>query len=78
MASASLNINVNEKRMLNKSEAAVYSGLPQKQFRTTCPVQPIEIHAGKALWDKRDLDRWIDAMKEGVEMASQDAILGKL
>jgi predicted alpha/beta hydrolase family esterase len=33
---------------------------------------------GTVLWDKRDLDKWIDAMKEGAEMATQDAILGKL
>ncbi len=26
----------------------------------------------------QDLDNWIDAMKEGAEMATQDVILGKL
>lgn len=78
MATASLTINVNEKRMLKQSEAAVYTGLPQTLFKKACPVQPVEIKPGKVLWDKRDLDKWIDAMKEGAEMATQDAILGKL
>ncbi len=78
MASASLNITVTEKRMLNQSEAAGYTGLPVKHFKATCPVQPVEMRPGSILWDKRDLDQWIDAMKEGAEMATQDAILGKL
>ncbi len=78
MANASLTINVNEKRMLKQSEAAVYTGLPPKLFKTTCPVQPIEMRPGTVLWDKRDLDNWIDAMKEGAEMATQDVNLGKL
>jgi hypothetical protein len=78
MANASLNITVIEKRMLKQSEAANYIGLPEKLFKTTCPVQPIEIRPTMLLWDKRDLDKWIDAMKEGAEMATQDAILSKL
>ncbi len=78
MANASLSITVIEKRMLKQSEAANYIGLPEKLFKTTCPVQPIEIRPSMLLWDKRDLDKWIDAMKEGAEMATQDAILSKL
>ena len=78
MANASLSISVNEKRMLKQAEAADYTGLPAKHFKATCPVQPVEMRPGTVLWDKRDLDRWIDGMKEGAEMATQDAILGKL
>lgn len=78
MANANLNISVIEKRMLKQAEAADYTGLPNKHFRATCPVQPVEMRPGMPLWDKRDLDKWIDAMKEGAEMATQDAILGKL
>ncbi|WP_319826063.1 hypothetical protein [Thalassovita sp.] len=78
MANANLNITVTEKRMLKQSEAADYTGLPVKHFKVACPVQPIEMRPGTILWDKRDLDKWIDAMKEGTEMATQDAILGKL
>jgi len=78
MANANLNISVIEKRMLKQAEAADYTGLPVKHFKATCPVQPVEMRPGTVLWDKRDLDKWIDAMKEGAEMATQDAILGKL
>ena len=78
MASANLNISVIEKRMLKQSEAADYTGLPIKHFKAICPVQPVEMRPGNVLWDRRDLDKWIDAMKEGAEMATQDAILGKL
>ncbi|QGX97191.1 hypothetical protein EI983_02405 [Roseovarius faecimaris] len=78
MANANLNICVLEKRLLSQTEAAAYTGLPIKYFKTTCPVQPLEIRLGTKSWDKRDLDRWIDTMKEGAEMATQEAILGKL
>lgn len=78
MANANLNISVIERRMLKQSEAADYTGLPVKHFKTTCPVHPVEMRPGMSLWDKRDLDKWIDAMKEGAEMATQDAILSKL
>ncbi|MFZ5964730.1 hypothetical protein ACOXXX_17440 [Thalassococcus sp. BH17M4-6] len=78
MAAANLNISVVDKRMLNQGEAANYTGLPVKHFKASCPVQPVEMRPGTVLWDKRDLDKWIDAMKEGSEMATQDAILGKL
>lgn len=46
--------------------------------KATCPVQPVEMRPRTILWDKRDLDKWIDAKKEGAEMATQDAILGML
>lgn len=78
MGSANLNISVIEKRMLKQTEAADYTGLPLKYFKLTCPVQPVEMRPGTILWDKRDLDAWIDSMKEGAEMATQSAILQKL
>lgn len=78
MSSANLNISVVEKRMLKQSEAASYTGLAVKHFKATCPVQPIELRPGTVLYDKRDLDVWIDSMKTGAELASQDAILGRL
>lgn len=78
MSNASLNISVVEKRMLMLSEAASYTGLPTKHFKSVCPVQPFELQPGKVLWDKRDLDKWIDGMKIGTEASTQEAILGKL
>ena len=62
MSSASLNISVVEKRMLKQSEAASYTGLPVKHFKSTCPVQPIELRHGTLLYDKHDLDQWIDGL----------------
>lgn len=78
MGNASLNISVVEKRMFSASEAADYTGIPKKHFKATCPVQPIEMRPGTVLWDKRDLDVWIDGMKSGAELATHDAILDKL
>jgi len=78
MGNTNLNISVVEKRMLNQAEAAAYTGLPLKHFKASCPVQPCELHPGRKAWDKRELDRWIDAMKEGAELATNDAILGRL
>jgi predicted alpha/beta hydrolase family esterase len=75
---ANLNISVVEKRIFTLAEAASYTGLPTKHFKASCPVRPVEMRPGTVHWDKRDLDQWIDAMKEGAEMATQDAILGKL
>lgn len=78
MSSASLNISVVEKRMLKQSEAASYTGLAVKHFKTFCPVQPIELRPGTLVYDKHDLDNWIDALKTGNELASQDAIVSRL
>lgn len=78
MTAHTLNIVALEKRMLNKTEAANYTGLSARHFKAICPVHPVEMRPNTLLWDKRDLDRWIDGMKEGADMATQDAILGKL
>ena len=77
MADAKLNITVLEKRMLKQGEAAEYTGIPAKYFKVSCPVQPIEIRPGTNLWDKRDLDHWIDAIKGGRD-ESQNDILARL
>jgi len=78
MPSANLNISVIERRMLSQAEAAHYTGLAARYFKAVCPVPPVEMRPGKFLWDKRDLDKWIDAKKEGAEVATQSAILAKL
>ena len=78
MATASLNISVTEKRMMNEAEAANYCGLAAKHFKNFCPVAPVPL-AGKVLrFDKRDLDHWIDSEKTGAAETSQSAILGPL
>lgn len=78
MPSTNLNITVIEKRLLRKAEAAEYVGLAQKHFSVHCPVQTIELRQGEIRWDKRDLDRWIDGMKDGADASDRDEILGRL
>ena len=60
MTTTNLNINVVDKRMFKQSEAASYAGLPVKHFKAACPVRPVELIRGARLWDRRDLDLWID------------------
>ena len=78
MPDAKSNITVLEKRMLKQSEAAEYTGIPAKHFKSSCPVQPLEIRPGTTLWDKRDLDRWIDTMKAGAIAENTHDILARL
>jgi hypothetical protein len=77
MATASLNISVTEKRMMNESEAASYCGLPVKHFKSTCPVPLVNL-AGRQVYDKRDLDQWIDTEKAGGTDTSRASILARL
>ena len=78
MASATLNLSVVEKRMLSTSDAAAYCGIPVKHFKKFCPVAPMQIAGKFELYDKRDLDDWIDSEKTGYGTWSQAAILEKL
>jgi hypothetical protein len=64
--------------MLSATEAVAYCGLTSKHFKSLCPVQPISMGGRVTVWDKRDLDQWIDTEKDGYADASHDAILGKL
>lgn len=74
----SLNITVVEKRMLRAAEAASYCGLAAKHFKAVCPVAPVELRPGEMLYDRRDLDRWIDNAKTGAHEAEHATILRKL
>lgn len=78
MGSASLNISVVEKRMYRLSEAAAYCGLAVKHFKALCPILPVTLREGADLYDKRDLDHWIDTVKEGGEPQTHDDILARL
>jgi len=57
---ATITVVFREKRLLTRSEAASYMNLPETAFEDVCPVPPLEILAGEKLWDKRELDEWID------------------
>ena len=76
MASATLNLTVVHRRMMTEAEAASYSGLPRKHFLASCPVQPVELYPGAILYDRNDLDHWIDTIKGGDDDAQ--AILARL
>lgn len=78
VSTASLNVTVIEKRMLRENEAAIYIGLAVKHFKADCRVRPIELRAGAKLWDKCDLDQWIDAQKSGAETFTHENILRRL
>jgi hypothetical protein len=77
MAAATLNLRVQPFRLLTKAEAAGYCRRPLKKFEAQCPVRPVEMADGDRLWDVRDLDAWIDALKAG-RADDADDIVGKL
>ncbi len=78
MATTNLNISVIDKRMMKQSEAASYSGLPVKHFKAACPVRPVELKEGTLLWDRKDIDLWIDGVKSGAMTETRDDILSRL
>ncbi len=78
MAMTNLNISVIDKRMMKQSEAASYSGLPLKHFKAACPVRPVKLTENTLLWDRRDIDLWIDDVKSGTVTETRDDILGRL
>ncbi|MDW9772744.1 hypothetical protein GOA89_13060 [Sinorhizobium meliloti] len=77
MATATLNLKVSPRRMLSLKEAADYCGLTAKRFPTECRVAPIAMPSGVRLYDMRDLDGWLDALKAG-GADTDDDIIGKL
>lgn len=72
-----LNISVIDKRMLKQSEAASYSGLPVNYFKAAYPVRPVELKQGTLLWDRRDIDHWIDDVKSGTMTETRETILDR-
>lgn len=76
-STATVNLNLVDKRMLNASEAASYCGLPAKHFKSICPVRLTSL-GPFALYDKHDLDDWIEHEKSGAIGSSMSDILGKL
>lgn len=78
MSRASLNISVVDKRMMTPAEAAHYCGLAVKHFKDLCPVRPLALIKNSLLYDKTDLDKWIDAIKSDTEAYTHNSILAKL
>ena len=78
MAVATLNLNVLQKRMLTKSEAAEHCGRSAKRFEIECPVKFVRFANGDVRWDVHDLDAWIDSLKAGLVDYGSDAIVDRL
>ena len=64
--------------MLKASEAAEYCSRSLKRFQIECPKSPVEFENGDKRWDIRDLDAWVDSLKEGVGCQEDDEIVGRL
>jgi len=64
-------------RLLTKAEAARYCRLGLARFTARCPVQAIEIDDNKRVYDRQELDGWIDSLKKG-NADTEDEILSKL
>jgi hypothetical protein len=73
MNMTTLNIRVSPRRILSKSEAADYVGLPIKRFSVECRVSPIRI-ANCERYDIQDLDRWIDVLKDALPSGDDEIV----
>jgi len=62
--------------MLSKREAAEHCGRSMRRFELECSVSPVEFANGDLRYDVRDLDVWLDMLKEGTEDST--TILEKL
>lgn len=63
MSNAIVNLTVVAKRMLTKREAGEHCGRTIREFEMECPVSPVKFANGDLRYDVRDLDRWLDTMK---------------
>jgi hypothetical protein len=77
MSSAVVNLTFVSKRMLDKREAAEHCGRSVREFERECPVRPVGFPNGDLRWDVRDLDRWLDTLKSGLQ-DSAEAIIERL
>lgn len=78
MASATLQITVIPKRMLNKSEGAHHCGRSVKRFEIECPMLPIRFPNGDVRYDIQDLDAWLNTLKSGGGEQDNDALIERL
>ena len=67
MSSATVNLTVVSKRMLNRREAAEHCGRSLRRFEVECLVTPICFPNGDLRYDVRDLDAWLDSLKSKSE-----------
>lgn len=71
MSIATVNLTVVSKRMLAKREAAEHCGRSLKRFEVECPEIPVCFPNGDLRYDVRDLDKWLDNLKDSSEDSEQ-------
>jgi hypothetical protein len=76
MSNAVVNFTVVAKRMLRRYEAAEHCGRSLKRFEAECPVTPIKFPNGDLRYDVRDLDLWLDSLKN--EVQDSERIIARL
>lgn len=77
MSDAILNIKMIQPRMLSLKQAAEYLGVNAKRFPVICSVAPTLMPGDVKLYDRIDLDKWVDQIKAG-SAESDDEIIRKL
>ncbi|WP_208990167.1 hypothetical protein [Pseudovibrio brasiliensis] len=74
MARAQLNLSIQPYRMLKRADAASYCGLSATSFLANCPVPAVLLPGGRKVWDVKDLDRWIEGLKEDGRPSDDDLL----
>ena len=65
-------------RILSKKEAAAYCRIPVNKFSSICPVTPLDMGNGGISYDLRDLDDWIDSLKDKNAIYDDDNIIARI
>lgn len=65
-------------RILSKKEAAAYCRIPVNKFSSICPVTPLDMGNGGMSYDLRDLDDWIDSLKDKNAIYDDDNIIARI
>ncbi len=71
MSNAVVSLTVVSKRMLAKREAAEHCGRSLKRFELECPVVPVRFSNGDLRFDVKDLDKWLDNLKDQSEDSTE-------
>lgn len=65
-------------RILSKKEAAAYCRIPVNKFSSICPVAPLDMGNGGISYDLRDLDDWIDSLKDKNAIYDDENIIARI
>jgi hypothetical protein len=67
-----------EPRLLTQGQAAAYCGLCVENFKKACPIKPLSLLERIPRYDRRALDRWIDALDISAVAGGDDEDLVKV